>query len=65
MIQNVGNSIEQEYTKIVASLPARFSMSEDESEQGSLQTIAIFCGIGLLLTLWAVELDRYSAVAWF
>lgn len=40
-------------------------MSEDESEEGSLQTIAIFSGIGLLLTLWAIELDRYSAVEWF
>ena len=50
---------------ITASHPERFSMSEDESEEGSLQTIAIFCGIGLLLTLWAIELDRYSAVEWF
>ena len=50
---------------ITASHPERFSMSEDEPEEGSLQTIAIFCGIGLLLTLWAIELDRYSAVEWF
>jgi len=40
-------------------------MSEDESEEGSLQTIAIFSGVGLLLTLLAIELDRYSAVEWF
>ena len=50
---------------ISASDPARFAMSEEESEEGSLQTIAIFCVIGLLLTLWAIELDRYSAVEWF
>jgi hypothetical protein len=40
-------------------------MCEDESEQGSLQAIAIFCGIGLLLSLWAIKLDRYPAVEWF
>ena len=40
-------------------------MNKDGSDQESLQTVAIFSGIGLLLTLWAIELDRYSAVEWF
>jgi len=40
-------------------------MNKDESEQESLQTVALFCGIGMLLSLWVIKLDPYSAVDWF
>jgi hypothetical protein len=63
LIQN-GNSIDNNML-IAGRHPKGFAMNKDESEQESLQIVALFCGIGMLLSLWAIELDSYSAVDWF